>query len=486
MVWQDSADYQWRIALGDLRGPHELARAHPLFIALAYGLHRLTGIEPALAGNIMSALSAAVAVANVFVIARLLGSSQLASTAAAAALAMSHTFWQFATMTETYTLVGALMSGEILCLTLFARTGRKWVIPLCGLANGLGVSNHGLALISLACYVAIAVIVLRRTLGKHLALAAATAACWLIGFLPLLALIVRQAALPEMTLVDTLRDWLVGRYYASNVFNFDLSFRMFILVAAMIGLSFPSVAVFLVPPGVRRLYRQTPAWLASVPTALFVAHLLFAARYNIVDQYTFFIPTYVAMSILVAAGADRLLALGGRWRALRWPLITTLLWSPLVYAMLPVIMPRIAAHVRLPIPTREIPYRDPLRWFLWPWHTGYRGPERFVREALAQLPDDAVLLIDQTRAGPLYYGQVVWGLQPGIQINHERRAGPSQPIDPGHVADWVARGRLYIGGPEHDQFAHVEDRWVREKYGVEREGLLYRVVPVTPSSETED
>ncbi|HEY3244274.1 MAG TPA: hypothetical protein VGM03_13085, partial [Phycisphaerae bacterium] len=279
----------------------------------------------------------------------------------------------------------------------------------------------------------------------------------------------------EMTLVQVLRDWLVGPFH-TYVFNVRLSAAGMIKVAAMMGLSFPSAAWFIAPFGVRPLFEKSPKWLAALVVTLFGAHFLFAVRYPVHDQYTFFIPAYVMMAYPLSAGVDRLLTAARLPRWLRWTLVLTLFVAPVVYAVLPPVVARLPRDLS-PLPTWKVPYRDNVRWFIQPWHTGSREAERFAREALALLPDDGIVLIDMTQGGPLLYAQAVFGLKPGVQINDRRLEGAPQPIDEVHVARWVAQGRLFTSAPGSRSVSPA-DQWVLEKYAVEPLGVLSRVVPM--------
>jgi hypothetical protein len=81
------------------------------------------------------------------------------------------------------------------------------------------------------------------------------------------------------------------------------------------------------------------------------------------------------------------------------------------------VAPALAERMHLSLGTRQdIPYRNDYEYFLRPWRTGYDGAERFAREALAGVGQNAVLRADTTTVAPLLYVQEVEGVRPDVQI----------------------------------------------------------------------
>jgi hypothetical protein len=482
-LWSDSAEYQWRIAVGDWRGPDNLVRSHVLFILLAHGLHRAADLAPALAGNVVAALAAAFTLANVAAIVYLLGRSRLAIVASVSALATAHAFWQMATISEVYTLTTALMSGAVLCIVCFSRTRSPWLVALCGTLNGLDIANHNQGLITLACLVSVGIAAGRSRLFHRPSLVVATTVCWLAGLAPLFWL--AYVTTEGQTVAQVARDWLVGPFQ-SDVMSAQVTAGVLGRAAAAIGLSFPNAAVLLVLFGIRPLLQLQRRWIAGLTLLLLAAHFGFVVRYNVHDQYTFFLPSYVMMAIVMAFGLDRLRAARG-WRPqLRAVAIGSLFWSPVVYAVLPPLIAALPPGVS-PLPDWQVPYRDSVRWFIHPWHTGYEGTARFVREAFAVLPDDAVVLIDETQGYALSYGQVVAGLAPRVQINSRRPEGSDEPLTASNIERWVDEGRMFSGLPASRIFADPSVGGTRllVGYRLEAAGVLSRVIgsPKPVSSE---
>jgi hypothetical protein len=64
----------------------------------------------------------------------------------------------------------------------------------------------------------------------------------------------------------------------------------------------------------------------------------------------------------------------------------------------------------------DIPYRDDYEYFLKPWRTGERGPERFAEEALATAEQNAVIWADTTTVAPLLYVQETKDRRPDVKV----------------------------------------------------------------------
>jgi hypothetical protein len=478
VVWQDGGEYQVRALLGEWTHPAGLARAHVLYILLVGLLGRLPFGGPALFANLVSALCGAVTVANVgWLSARWLG-SRWAALIAAWTLMCSHTLWQFSTSAEVYTLAAALMSCELCALLRFREDRRlRWLL-IVALANGLGLATHNFALLSAAVYVALAVRFCQRWPRGVWKWALAMAGCWLLGALPLLVLAF-NAWIDSRDAMGVIRSLLTAGY-GQQMLRFD-----WLVTVGSLLLSFPTPLFVLVPIGFWAARRRSADWFWWLLLAAWAVHFGFAAQYGMVDRYSFFIPSYVPMTIFLAAGVGWLLR--PRPSVARRGILTALAFLPVgVYAVLPAA----ARHVEacrpgiLPIPSREVPCRDRYHWFFQPWRTGDTGPARYARRVLRDLPTDAFLLADSLTSWPLVYLQQTEGLRPDVRIKFGRflEGRPAENPTPQEYDRWAEAGRLFITS---DRPGYVLGFFLR-RYQFEPAGWVFALRPVPASRPAGD
>jgi len=444
VLWQDSALAQVRVVRRDLVGDLGLALSHPLYYVLAVAFQALPLGEPAFKTNLVSAVCGALTVANVFLLLRLLTGRGDAALLGALALAVAHTFWQHCALAEVYTVSTALLSGELLCLHRYAATGRpRWLLLLCGL-NGLGVSNHLLATLSLACYgTLLLVLLIRKRLSWRIA--PLLAASWLAGAALYLGLLVGQWA-GGQPLPDVLHSALFGQaHYVAGVLNPFPSARQLARSVLYLALNFPTPAALLAVAGLVRLARRRRDTFAWTFVGLLALHLYWAVRYDVPDQYTFFILPVLLLALLMGLGAADLF--GRRSAAWRRPAFILVLLPVAVYAALPAAAR--AARLTLDL-KRSVPYRDELSYFLRPWKTGYRGAERFARELAESLPPHAVLFADSTTANPLHYLRLTGRWRQDVTV-FPAAEKPSDPLNiptPVRQREAISAGCAFVVTPQ--------------------------------------
>jgi hypothetical protein len=219
-------------------------------------------------------------------------------------------------------------------------------------------------------------------------------------------------------LAGTLISATVGRYggQAANVKGLPRLFGMSLLY---IALNHPTPLALAAVGGAIALWRRRDG-LSRVLLVLAAVYFLWAARYKVPDQFSFFVPFYVLSSVLIGVGAGCLLSRKrpgttlswghGRWAAAVLVLLALLPVG--VYALLP----SVARVAQFQFQSRVLPYRDPYTYFLQPWKRGHEGARRFAEEALDSLPPKAVLMADSTSSAPL---QCVWqveGRRPDVVV----------------------------------------------------------------------
>jgi hypothetical protein len=411
VLWQDSGLIQYRVWHNDIEGFLGLALSHPLFYLLAIGLKYIPAGGFAYKVNLVSAIAAAVAVANVFLLVRLWFGRSFPAVIAAVTLALSHTFWLHACIAETYTLWTALFTGELIMLLRYIRTDRVHYLYALGLLNGLSIAVHILAVIPLACYAAwlLSVQSQRDLYRRDLAI---VVLLWIAGALPYECLIVKNM-IQTGDVAGTLSSAAFGRSWQGAVLNTSLSMRMAQENLLYILFNFPSPNILLFFAGCFGVFKfSRRGGLRSVAVGLLVLFFVFAFRYTVPDRYAFFIPFYCMVAILTGVGTCWLQD---------WTNHKVVAFLVLLFSMLPIgiyaVAPTLVRRTPLDIGTRnDIPYRDDYSYFLQPWKTGYRGAGRFAREALNQAADNAVIYADVTTVAPLLLEQQAKAKRPDVAI----------------------------------------------------------------------
>jgi len=389
VLWGDSAELQTAATVGPLL---EAPRGHFLWLWLARAGSFLPIGNPAYRANLMTAAFAAAGVSLTAMCVSSAGGGKFGMAVAAAALALSHTYWLHAVQAEIYSLHSALL----LCATLlFLRWARNpdrsrllfWTFFLCG----IGLFNHQLVLVAVPAFL-IAVFLQAAPPAKWRSIAVAFLALG-IGLLPFAAVSV-VAGMPDATSAPPLEFSLATpRRIAFTVGIYAFQFTLLLPLARF---------------GLASLYRRSKA-VAILLGVQIVATALVVTCLNVKDQFVFHQPAYACIAILIGVGASSLVA--KRRVAAPW-ILAGLAVTPLCYLAIAKV-PQLRSA--FPMKARDLPGRT-VEFFLWPPKTGYRSAESYARSALDALEPDALLLADWTLAQPVLYMQEVEARRPDVTV----------------------------------------------------------------------
>ncbi len=434
VVWSDSAHLQRMAAQGliDRDGA-----GRPVWFVAARLMLLLPVGDPAYRLNLLSALSAAAAVALTHQAALAAGISRRAALAAALALAVSHTFWQHAVRAEVYATFMALIALQVWLWFKWRPHRPAPFFVAVALLGPLLLTHQMAALLAPAL---LFLIVRRRAWLRPKQWFAVSALATVSLLAALLSFNGRCRRLPSV-----------------------------LLFGAFVLLQFPSPALLLAAIAAvdaPRRARLDAAWGALLLLAL--ADLLFAFAYRVNDRYVFFMPLYGALALLVGLGWD---VAERMWPALKMrgayaALMALLVAAPVVaYALAPAILLRLNMN---PLDVRVLPGREPNRYFLWPPLAGYRGAADYARASFAVAPPGSLIIADYAPFEALSYAQQIEAAGPGVSV-----VKVEPPDDLRAVIDTFPPDTpvfLADTDPRHYNLASLGD--VR----LERDGFLYRLV----------
>lgn len=430
--WQDSGDRILRVITKDPVGTLGLALSHPLHHYLGRLAVRPNVLEPAFAVTLVSAFGGALAVANVFGCVLYLTRRWWPAVFAAVSLAVAATFWQLATLTETYTLGAALLAGEVWCLAAFL-LGRRGGLFGMALFNGLGVANHLLAGLTTPVLVVAAILAWREGRIKFKDIAAACV-LWCAGSLPY-SLLVGMHLAETGDWGGTVRSALFGTAYKTNVLNTEISAGLLLRGLMFVAYNFPNLLVPLAILGIMRSNRLgLPRSVRWFLLADLIIYAVFVLRYNIPDQQTFFLPVYVLLSVFGGLGVASAMTwpAAGR-RAVMALAVILLAATPAVYAVAPHVARR--AGVLDAYPQR--PYRDNYVYLLTPWSVVENSADRMAEEAVKLAgPKGLIYWQDRMASFALRYKMMRSGLE-GVTVeglpNQQRWADLAEAVQRGEI-----------------------------------------------------
>ncbi len=436
-AWQDSGIFQNRIRRFDLTGQMGLALAHPLLILLGKAFSALPFGGLAWRMNLVSAVCGALAVANVALLVRRLEPRRPAAAwFAAGALGLAHTPWWLSTICESQMVHAAVFTAELHVLLSLLRAPRPGWALLLGVANGLALTAHNLALLALPVYVlTVGVLCVRGRIAWSAP--ALLAVGWAVGGSGLLALVAREARAEGLG--PAVASALFGRRWRADVLGG--SGRAVAMGLGYVAYNLPNLVLPLAAAGLVGLWRrQRGAGVAL--TALGGVALLFAVRYTVADQFMFFGPFYAVAAVLGGLGFAAAERRGG---GLPSAALAALLLGPTLYA----VMPPVARMASLPVPGRkDLPFRDPARYWLSPWKGREDSAERFARAALAEVPGGATIVADSSSGPPLAWVREVEDVAPSVRVLVHPSPGELPPGTPdvfavsdrpGYRPDWLAK-----------------------------------------------
>jgi len=378
--------------------------------------------SPATSMNILSALSAAVAVAGVVVVARRIGAGLVVSVAMALVFGLSLAVWRTAERADPHTLHAAFVA-VLLALALEWRARghpRRWLLVL-ALVSGLAFGNH-LLTATLAPALALFVVTSRPAILREPGTIARAAGALLAGLAVYVYVPLRAAMDPPIH-----HDWA------------PTSPELFLRY--VLGLDFQRSMGFLSPKGPARAIGALPGSLAQLGDGLGPATLWIVLGLAAVG-FAALVRRSPPVALLLGLGA-----LGPLYAALTYENADIERYYFATIEVLAVVAALGASLLLAPLATAEVPALRfaPVMFLLLPASLLPLNEERvrpasadcFVDSVLSTAPPRTIVMSWWSYSTPLRYGlsvehrrpdvEVVTGLE-AIPAELDRRADEGRPI----------------------------------------------------------
>ncbi|MFN2136579.1 MAG: protein O-mannosyl-transferase family [Candidatus Promineifilaceae bacterium] len=465
---------------------------HPLYVMLGHTLVQAAPAGRALwVTNALSALFAAGTVTLLYLLLYRHTRAPAPALLAAAALAVSHTFWWHAVTPEVYTLFTFLLLLVITFLESYEVSGRFAALLAAAFFLGLGISNHLLAGLALPALLLYLLIInnqystinsqWRRLRGRQFVWLGIAFLAGLLPYLVQFLRLLRTFPVGELLGPAAGTTFLQGSLALSPVALGQslLSYLIFLFY------NFLLLGVFL------GLYGW---WAGRLPYPLlwakalagYLVYLIFGLVYQVSDQFAFFLAAHLFWAIALGLGlalAGRAAASGRRQRLLYALFALSILLTPLFYHLAPGLLRAAGVdEAAFGVPLIGSGVRDGLAYYIDPNKAGDHAAETFGHETLASLPPDALVIAewytDTDEYFVLRYYAAVEGLRPDVTVLGWPTADPFS-FDSALVTDTVAANitarPIYLASLSEQFYAAPR---LLDQTCIVPEHNLYRVYPL--------
>jgi hypothetical protein len=405
-LWlMDSGEFVFHASV--LGIPHPTG--YPLYIQLGKFMTFLPGLDAPLAINLFSAIMASLTVAFLYRIIYMLEKRMLVSATAALLFGFSLTFWWQAEIAEVYSLHTFFLVWMTYLLLRVRETGDLRAFLLLSFVLGLSFTHH-MSTVLITPAILYFVWTFRRSEVLSFRIIVPAFILFLVGlsvylFIPLRAGLPPPFNYPQLHGVDpgklTGLFWLVtGRIVKADMFQYGMgemdkpiTYYLVIMARDFLYIGIP-IGIYGAMVQYKRDLRIFITFLLA-----FLAYVVFFINYGVVDQYVFFIPSFLFWSIWVGVGLSdlnrRIISFkgtGGKG--------TVLIGSFSASMVLLVALSIITDY-------RQLDF------------TNKREPEEFTQRVLDHVEDNALITSIYEATPLLWYHHYVSGMKPSVEI-HDR------------------------------------------------------------------
>ncbi len=299
--------------LGKILGtPHP--PGYPVYVLLAWLFSQLPLGNLAWRINLLSAVSAACAVALLFSLLRRLECRPLVAAALALAFGFGRVLWSQATLAEVYALAAALLAAILLAVTSWGAGRSPRALDAALLLAALGLAHHT-TVAMLAPALVVYVLATDARLGRSPRFVLRAGALVAVGLLPYLLILARNlmgAKYLGARARNLAELWAVmrGSSFENRLFPFDAASVLgarIPLVGRIVAAEMTLLGALLVVVGLVALARRKPREALLLGLSAF-GLLFFALNYDVPDIDVFLVPAFVPLFALAGFGLEALVA----------------------------------------------------------------------------------------------------------------------------------------------------------------------------------
>jgi len=380
--------------------------AHPGHSLLGY-LFSFLPLPFAYTQNLMSAFFGAFAIALLFLIMRMRSPDDIAMISCLA-LAVSHLFWHYSVINETYSLL-IFFLALFLLLVLKADENPRWLYGA-SLTLGFAFANHGAILLALPGCI---LLLWGRGILKYFAnfrvfpliLLFVTGSCQVL-VLPLFFSHGAQGSVMK----DLFRNFEIFWQGLSKLPREAMRYPLYLLY------EFPTISGFLGVYGCFLLWKRNRRY-AVATLLLWLVFVLFSLQYFFQRQFAFLIPSFFVFALWIPEGLEVEITWCEKFVSRKTALTAAFVFLCVLPGCLYYSAYRIAEAKQWRLSAvRELPYRDNLRYFLFPAKHFERGAESYANDSFRQAAKDAVILSDFNPGMALRYSQQVLGKRADLDV----------------------------------------------------------------------
>ncbi|HEY5730274.1 MAG TPA: DUF2723 domain-containing protein [Anaerolineales bacterium] len=388
---------------------------HPLYIMFGHLLVKaFPSIDSLWLVNLISAVFGAASITLVFHLCHRLTNSLLASSYAALALAVSHTFWWHSSTPEVYTLFISLLLVSYSFFDAFEKSNKSLYLFLASFFLGLSASNHILA------FLAFPALGLYFVLSKKIRFRISNWGKTILAFLGLpigfSLYAIQFIRITRSFPINEIAGPIVGSTFFSSLSLSPLvlleSFAKYLL---FLFLNFGPLGIVLgvigMPIGNKKII------------SLYIVYMLFGIFYRVSDQFAFFQTSHVFFAFLIGIGLNHIFISWDKKPRLIliFILFLAIILTPPFYHSLPTLADKFGVDdTSLDIPKVGTDVRNGLAYYIDPYKRGDYEAYDFGTQTLSDLPPNAIVIAewytDTDEYFVLRYFNKVEGIRPDVTV----------------------------------------------------------------------